>query len=275
MRSAYNPDALDLTASHAMPAQLRDVQPLDTPDSLFDAEATCADAAGSYTQRRGEIEHYFDRTAADAWARLTSDAPVGRVRATVRAGRDRMRSTLLSWLPQDLRGRRILDAGCGTGALAVEAAARGADVVAIDLSPTLVDLARERLPRHLGGGSIDFRSGDMLDPALGQFDHVVAMDSLIHYKARDVVAALSKLAARTSTSICFTAAPRTPGTLLMLAAGRLFPRGDRSPAIEPASPEQLQRLMTRDSSLMHWQPGRIQRITGGFYKSQALEWKRL
>jgi magnesium-protoporphyrin O-methyltransferase len=61
----------------------------------------------------------------------------------------------------------------------------------------------------------------------------------------------------------------------MLAAGRLFPRGDRSPAIEPASPEQLQRLMTRDSSLMHWQPGRIQRITGGFYKSQALEWKRL
>lgn len=275
MRSTYKPDALDLTASHAMPAQLRDVQPLDTPDSLFDAEATGADAAGSYTQRRGEIEHYFDRTAAEAWARLTSDAPVGRVRATVRAGRDRMRSTLLSWLPQDLRGRRILDAGCGTGALAVEAAARGADVLAIDLSPTLVELARERLPRHLGGGSIEFRSGDMLDPALGQFDHVVAMDSLIHYKARDVVAALSKLAARTSTSICFTAAPRTPATLLMLAAGRLFPRGDRSPAIEPASPEQLQRLMTRDSSLMHWQPGRIQRITGGFYKSQALEWKRL
>ncbi len=232
-------------------------------------------STATYVRRRGEIETYFDRTAAQAWERLTSDAPVGRVRATVRAGRDRMRATLLSWLPADLRGRRILDAGCGTGALAVEAARRGADVVAIDLSPTLVGLARQRLPESLGLGSIDFRSGDMLDTALGEFDHVVAMDSLIHYRAEDAVAALSRLAARTSTSIVFTAAPRTPASLLMLAAGRLFPRGNRSPSIVPVTPDELQRLMTADASLMHWQPGRFQAISGGFYKSQALEWKRL
>ena len=95
---------------------------------------------GSYKARRGEIEHYFDRTAVDAWKRLTSDAPVGRIRASVRAGRDQMRATLLGWLPHDLTNVRVLDAGCGTGALAVEAAHRGATVVAIDLSPTLVDL---------------------------------------------------------------------------------------------------------------------------------------
>ena len=89
--------------------------------------------ASSYLQRRGQIETYFDRTAAQAWARLTSDAPLGRIRSSVRAGRDRMRGTLLSWLPQDLSGRRVLDAGCGTGALAIEAARRGADVVPIVL----------------------------------------------------------------------------------------------------------------------------------------------
>ncbi len=86
---------------------------------------------------------YFDRTAVDAWKRLTSDAPVNRIRATVRAGRDEMRNTMLSWLPDDLRGKRVLDAGCGTGALSVEAARRGAHVIAIDLSPTLVEHARE------------------------------------------------------------------------------------------------------------------------------------
>ena len=64
----------------------------------------------TYLKQRDRIEHYFDRTAADTWARLTSTAPVSGVRATVRAGRDRMRATLLSWLPQDLRGRRLLDA---------------------------------------------------------------------------------------------------------------------------------------------------------------------
>jgi magnesium-protoporphyrin O-methyltransferase len=228
----------------------------------------------AYTTRRGELETYFDRTAAQAWARLTSTAPVGRVRATVRAGRDRMRNTLLSWLPEDLHGKRVLDAGCGTGALAVEAARRGAHVVAIDLSPTLVNLASERLPETLNGGSIDFRSGDMLDPALGEFDHVVAMDSLIHYRATDIVNSISKLAVRTKTSIVFTAAPRTPATMLMLGMGRLFPRGDRSPQIEPVSPQVLRWLMAKDDELDKWHTGRFELITGGFYKSQALEWKR-
>ena len=58
--------------------------------------------SATWNARRGELEHYFDRTAVDAWKRLTSDAPVGRIRATVRAGRDAMRDTLLSWLPANL-----------------------------------------------------------------------------------------------------------------------------------------------------------------------------
>ena len=107
--------------------------------------------SSTYQQRRNEIEHYFDRTAAQAWSRLTSDAPVSGIRATVRAGRDRMRATLLSHLPEDLRGCRLLDAGCGTGTLAVEAARRGADVVAIDLSPTLV---RRRVSKPSAGSCV-------------------------------------------------------------------------------------------------------------------------
>jgi magnesium-protoporphyrin O-methyltransferase len=39
----------------------------------------------TYERRRGELETYFDRTASQAWARLTSDAPVSRIRATVRS----------------------------------------------------------------------------------------------------------------------------------------------------------------------------------------------
>ncbi len=228
----------------------------------------------TYQTRRGEIENYFDRTAADAWARLTSTAPVGRIRATVRAGRDRMRSTLLSWLPEDLHGRRILDAGCGTGALAVEAARRGANVVAIDLSPTLVSLARERLPEMLGGGSVEFHSGDMLDPALGHFDHVVAMDSIIHYDTEDAVKALSQLARRTSTSMVFTFAPRTPLLAAMITVGRLFPRGDRAPWIEPMAEDKLSRLRSLDPVLSQWEGARTERVSSGFYTSQAMEWRR-
>jgi magnesium-protoporphyrin O-methyltransferase len=182
-----------------------------------------------------------------------------------------MRSTLLSWLPEDLRGARILDAGCGTGALAIEAARRGADVVAIDISPTLVNLARERAPADLGSGRVSFASGDMLDPHLGHFDHVVAMDSLIHYDGRDIAETLALLARRTNGSIVFTIAPRTPALTVMLAMGRVFPRGDRSPAIAPISQKALERHARAHPSLKDWRFARAHRVARGFYISQALE----
>lgn len=228
----------------------------------------------TYEQRRSEIETYFDRTAADAWSRLTSDAPVSRIRQTVRAGRDEMRNTLLSWLPEDLRGLRVLDAGCGTGALSVEAARRGAHVVAIDLSPTLVELARERVPAEIGEGSIDFRVGDMSELDLADFDHAVAMDSVIHYNATDAVRVLTQLASKVSTSIVFTFAPRTPLLSVMHAAGSLFPRGDRAPSIEPIGEEKLFRQLDTAESLREWQRGRGHRVKSGFYTSQACELHR-
>lgn len=228
----------------------------------------------TYTARRGELQQYFDRTAAEAWARLTSTAKVSRIRETVRAGRDRMRANLLSWLPADLSGRRVLDAGCGTGALAVEAARRGADVVAVDLSPTLLQHAEERLPADLGGGHVRFHAGDMLDPTLGAFDHVVAMDSLIHYRADDMLDALAALAARTSGSILFTFAPRTPLLGAMHAVGKLFPRGDRAPAIEPVAEARLLRGLATRADLAGVAPGRSERVHSGFYTSHALELRR-
>jgi magnesium-protoporphyrin O-methyltransferase len=225
----------------------------------------------SYLQRREAIEHYFDRTAVEAWARLTSSAPVSGIRATVRAGRDRMRTTLLGWLPADLHGARLLDAGCGTGALSVEAARRGAEVVAVDLSPTLVELARQRLPSDVGSGRIRFHAGDMLDPALGEFDHVVGMDSLIHYEPADVVRALGALAPRVRHSMLFTFAPRTNALAVMHAVGKLFPRSDRAPAIVPVAEAGLREALAAAPALAGWRAARSERIASGFYTSQAME----
>lgn len=228
-----------------------------------------------YLERRGQIETYFDRTAAATWARLTSDAPVSGIRATVRAGRDRMRATLLDWLPPRLDGLRLLDAGCGTGALAVAAARRGAEVLAIDLSPTLVQLARERCEAEPDAAllreRISFRAGDMRAPGDGGFDHVVAMDSLIHYQPEQATELLIDWSSRVHGSLLFTIAPRTPLLGLMHKVGQLFPRGDRAPAIVPVAPARLHDGLAR--ALPGWQAGRQQRIASGFYTSEACEWR--
>jgi magnesium-protoporphyrin O-methyltransferase len=221
--------------------------------------------SATYDAYRGRLETYFDRTALAAWAQLTSDAPVSKIRATVRAGRDEMRGALLDWLPADLTGRRILDAGCGTGALAVEAAKRGADVVAIDISGQLIGIARERMPAAL---KIDWRVGDSFDPLLGQFDHVISMDVLIHYRAEDIVRVIETLAQRTRTSIGFTFAPRTPILGAMLAVGKLFPKRDSSPTLEPVAEAALRENL---GGIAGWSVARDRFVSAGFYKSHALE----
>jgi magnesium-protoporphyrin O-methyltransferase len=221
-------------------------------------------ASTSYQQSRTRLETYFDKTARKAWEDLTSDVPVSGIRATVRAGRDEMRALLLSSLPSDMRGMRLLDAGCGTGALAITAAERGAEVVAIDVSHGLIDVARRRAHANL---SIDWRVGDMRSHSLGMFDHVVAMDSLIHYDENDIVGVLKAWAQRTG-HIAFTFAPGTPLLRTMHLAGKLFPRGDRSPAIKPVSEARLSGDI--GTEMPDWKIDFTQRVSSGFYKSQAM-----
>ena len=221
-----------------------------------------------YDTQREKLAAYFDGTARKAWIDLTSDVEVSGIRATMRAGRDAMRAQLLDWLPADLRRMSVLDAGCGTGALSVDAACRGAQVTAVDIASGLVAIARERAPGFVGHGRIDWHVGDMLDPALGEFDHVVAMDSLIHYRSDDIVETIEALGARCRKSIAFTFAPYTRLLGAMHMAGKLFPRGNRSPAIIPVSEAELRRKLSR---VRGWRVARTQRIASGFYTSQAME----
>ena len=144
-------------------------------------------------------------------------------------------------------------------------------MVAIDIASNLITLANERAPRDLGTGSIDFRVGDMLDPALGEFDHIVSMDALIHYASQDAVGALAGLASRARKSIIFTFAPRTPALATMHRLGKLFPRSDRSPAIEPVAPASLAAGIDGHGGLTDFRRGRTLRVSRGFYISQALE----
>ena len=220
----------------------------------------------TYEATRNRVETYFDRTATRTWERLTSDAPVSGIRATVRAGRERMRGVILGELPADLSGLRILDAGCGTGALACEMAARGAQVLGVDISPQLIDIARNRTPNDLHD-RLTFRAGDMLDASLGSFDHIVAMDSLIYYSAADIAAILDGFRPRLRGTMIFTVAPRTPLLMAMWRLGKLFPRGDRSPTMVPHSPARL-------AAGLHGGTLRdVERVTSGFYISHALEFR--
>jgi magnesium-protoporphyrin O-methyltransferase len=100
------------------------------------------------------------------------------------------------------------------------------------------------------------------------------MDSLIHYVAGDAVRAVAGLAARAEHSVLFTFAPRTAPLALMHAIGRMFPRGDRAPAIEPVAEEAMRHRLVGAIGLEGWCPSRTERVQCGFYTSQAQELAR-
>jgi magnesium-protoporphyrin O-methyltransferase len=175
---------------------------------------------------------------------------------------------MLSRLPKDMRGARVLDAGCGAGPATIELAERGATVVAADISPQLIEIARSRLPADLRR-QVTFHAGDMFDPKLGQFDAMIAMDSMIYYTAEDIGVSLAKLERRVRGPIVFTVAPRTPALMVMWYAGKAFPRSDRSPVMVPHAQPELARVAKTCGVRRMLRP--VDRITSGFYISEALE----
>src|SRR5689334_17124983 len=92
-------------------------------------------------------------------------------------------------LAGDVAGRRILDAGCGSGPLSAALRAKGAVVTGFDGSPAMVELARQRL-----GDDVALHVADLSRPLPfpdGAFDDVV-MSLVLHY-LRDWTAPLAEL----------------------------------------------------------------------------------
>src|SRR5438477_1479387 len=78
-------------------------------------------------------------------------------------------------------GQRVLDVACGTGVVAVTAARSGARVTGLDLTPELLERAREN--SRIAGVEIDWLEGDVeklpfgdatFDVVLSQFGHMFA-----------------------------------------------------------------------------------------------------
>lgn len=70
---------------------------------------------------------------------------------------------MLSLMPEQLRGRHVLDAGCGSGRYLLHALRRGASrVTGVDLSPAMLERAREAMGEYTGDAPVDLRQGDLV-----------------------------------------------------------------------------------------------------------------
>jgi len=91
--------------------------------------------------------------------------------------------------------RRVLDAGCGTGRVAIELARRGSEVLGVDVDPRMLDTARANAPTLrwvLGDLATGLASEGPLSGELGalRFDVVVAAGNVLIFVAPGTEAAV-------------------------------------------------------------------------------------
>jgi SAM-dependent methyltransferase len=125
--------------------------------------------------------------AGTSWAELARLDPLAAVLdpADTRGGKnkliDRVHKRALARASGDVRGRRVLDFGCGTGRLSDWLVRHGADVDGVDVTPEMIAVAQALVPE----GRFQTTDGSTLPFADGSFDLVVTTYVLQYYAEGD------------------------------------------------------------------------------------------
>jgi predicted nicotinamide N-methyase len=98
-------------------------------------------------------------------------------------------TALVAALPEQLAGLRVLELGCGLGVPSLVAAARSAEVTAVDWATEAVELLRRNATRNRLELSAEVH--DWRQPLAGRFDLAIAADVL--YEQRNVEPVLARL----------------------------------------------------------------------------------
>ena len=150
----------------------------------------------------------------------------------------------LDWIDKQiqLRGKKVLDVGCGGGLLSEGMAGRGADVTGIDLSEKPLSVAKLHLLES--GQKVDYRkvSAEQLAEEIpGTFDAVTCLEMLEHVpQPSSIVAACARLV-KPGGQVFFSTLNRNPKSYLFAVVGaeyilNMLPKGthDYAKFIKPS-----------------------------------------
>jgi 2-polyprenyl-6-hydroxyphenyl methylase/3-demethylubiquinone-9 3-methyltransferase len=130
-----------------------------------------------------------------------------------------------------LRGARVLDVGCGAGLLSEALAGEGAHVVALDLAPELVEVAKLHLLES--GLEVDYRLVSveaLAEQVPGSFDAITCMEMLEHVPDPGSVLQACATLLKPGGKLFVSTLNRTPAAFAAAIVGaeyiaRLLPKG--------------------------------------------------
>jgi len=150
----------------------------------------------------------------------------------------------LDWIDRlaSLKGKKVLDVGCGGGILAEAMAARGATVTGIDLAEKSLGVARLHLLES--GRSVDYRmisAEELATQEAGSYDVVTCMEMLEHVPNPASTIASCAALVKPGGHVFFSTINRNPKAYLFAVIGaeyilQLLPKGthDYAKFIKPS-----------------------------------------
>jgi 2-polyprenyl-6-hydroxyphenyl methylase/3-demethylubiquinone-9 3-methyltransferase len=173
----------------------------------------------------------------------------------------------LQWIDQraHLKGKTVLDVGCGGGILTESMATLGAKVTGIDMGKA--PLAVAKLHMRASGQRIDYlhsTAEDLAETRPGAFDVVTCLEMLEHVPDPAAVVRACYELVKPGGLVFFATINRTPKSFLLAIIGaeyvlNLLPRGTHEyrKFIRPSELEEWAReagLMMRELTGMHYNP---------------------
>ena len=130
-----------------------------------------------------------------------------------------------------LAGKKVLDIGCGGGILSEAMAARGAEVIGIDMADLSLDVARMHL--HESGLSVDYQkttAEQFAEENVGQFDIVTCLEMLEHVPDPASIIQAAAKALKPDGSIVLSTLNRNAKSFLLAIVGaeyimKMLPKG--------------------------------------------------
>jgi magnesium-protoporphyrin O-methyltransferase len=224
--------------------------------------------SASNSQVGSRVRKYFETSGFSRWTAIYGAGEIPPIWKVIRDGHQRALDHVVGWVKADDL-HTALDAGCGTGNLAVSLADHGYEVDAFDISAPMIHFARYINAGRTKGIAPRFMVGDIaaLEAQNRQYDLVCCLDVLFHYPYDEVSEMLRRLSALCTTKFVGSFALRTPLNDFWMKVGERFHSKNRMTRLYMFSYDEVEQILYRAG----FKITRTKRIKFFFYDSFVFE----
>ena len=224
-----------------------------------------APAASAVAER---VHRYFETSGFSRWTAIYGSGDIPPIWKVIRDGHQRALDHVVTWVGGD-ENVTALDAGCGTGNLAIALAEHGYEVDAFDVSAPMIHFAKYINSGRTRKTPPKFLVGDIaaVEGRERTYDLVCCLDVLFHYPFDEASAMLARLASLSDNKIVASFALRTMMNDFWMKVGTKFHSKNRMTKLFMFSFDEVERAMAAAG----FKITRTKRVKFFFYDSFVFE----